>query len=407
MNKFTTIFFALFILTNLIAQESKLDLSFHGFVAVDAAYNTRESLIARNKHIFLYPLNENLQNGVDLNNQSSYDIDAAHSRIGAHLKLAETNGITTFALIEFDFLGASKASDDSYPRLRHAYLKLGINKIDITAGQTWHPLFLPNHYPRTVNANVGAPIHPLSRNPQITFTHNTTDYFKWSITVLEQNSFRSVGFADGSEKAGMPEIDAQITVGNSKKIESVFTVGYKKLAVPRNNDVSLPFWTELPTVESMHFQVNLLANTKLSCFRAGALYGGNLTEHVMPGGIGQVIENNIIPPKFAPINTFSTWIDINSNKEKWDPGFFVGYIENLGSNKNIVVEKSHSRDPLLASLFVISPRIKYHITPQTFVGLEYSYNSANWGKNFNAKGKPIDTDDFVNHRTLLSVRYTF
>ena len=85
----------------------------------------------------------------------------------------------------------------------------------------------------------------------------------------------------------------------------------------------------------------------------------------------------------------------------------MGYVENLGANKEIIVNNSHCRNSDLANLLVIAPRIKYHLTQQTFVGLEYSYNSAGWGSDYNSKGKPTNSSDFVNHRTLLSVRYTF
>ncbi|HKL72166.1 MAG TPA: hypothetical protein VJ855_05865, partial [Marinilabiliaceae bacterium] len=74
------------ILPKLYAQEKLFDISIHGFVAVDAAYNSRQSNEVRNKHIYLYPLPRKMENGVDLNDEGSFDIDAAHSRLSLHIK---------------------------------------------------------------------------------------------------------------------------------------------------------------------------------------------------------------------------------------------------------------------------------------------------------------------------------
>ena len=39
------------------AQDQKpIEISLHGFIAVDASYNTRASRQVRNEHIYMYPL---------------------------------------------------------------------------------------------------------------------------------------------------------------------------------------------------------------------------------------------------------------------------------------------------------------------------------------------------------------
>ena len=397
----------IFIVPELLSQEKLFDISVHGFVAVDAAYNSRASNEVRNKHIYLYPLPKNIENGVDLNNQGAFDIDAAHSRLSLHVKGPTFQGVSVFGMIEADFLGSSPTSDTNL-RLRQAYIQLGYKDFDFIAGQTWHPFFIPEYYPRTLNANVGAPIHPLSRNPQLRISHTITPSLKWSLMVIEQNNFRSVGFPDGSEKSNFPEVDLQIQLGGSGNFRAALTAGYKQLAVTRPEENAV--WTKRPIVEGIHFQSNFFISLPKLVVRTGGVYGDNLTEHIMPGGVGLLQSSDPInKPEYIPLSVFSTWLDINSKSTKWDPGLFVGYLKNLGASDKISVEEDLSRDPRLANIWVISPRLRYHVTPQACVGLEYSYTQAGWGElnQFDDYGKPQNVENFHNHRTLLSVRYNF
>lgn len=387
-------------------QEKPFNITLHGFVAVDAAHNTRQSSVVRNKHIYRYPLPKKFENGVDINKQSTLDIDAAHSRIGAHIQGPTLQGVTVFGMLEGDFLGTSPTTDTNY-RLRHAYIQLGYKNFNLIAGQTWHPFFIPNYYPLTLNSNVGAPIHPLNRNPQIRFTHNTNNWFEWSISFIEQNNFRSAGFPQGTEKSNFPEIDLQIQLGGSNNFKAALTAGYKQLAVPLPNEQA---WKKHPIVKSKHFQSNFFITLPQWTIRTGAVYGENLTEHSMPGGVGVTLTSSQTEnPKYEPLAIVTSWLDVNSNWTKIDPGLFIGYLENLGAAKKVVVDKNLSNDPNLAHLWAISPRLRYHVTPQACVGVEYLYTLAAWSENeqLNQYGKPQTVESVHNHRTLLSVRYSF
>lgn len=414
MKQFLLFLSFILILPKLYAQEKLFDISIHGFVAVDAAFNSRVSSEVRNKHIYLYPLPKKMENGVDLNDEGSFDIDAAHSRLSLHIKGPTVHGVSVFGMIEGDFLGSSPSSDTNL-RLRQAYIQLSYKEFDFIAGQTWHPFFILDYYPRTLNANVGAPIHPLSRNPQLRFSHTTTPWLKWSLMVVEQNNFRSVGFPDGSEKANFPEVDLQVQLGGAGNFRVALTAGYKQLAAPRPNNA---VWTKRPIVKGMHFQSNFLISLDKCIIRTGAVYGDNLTEHVMPGGVGLLQSSDPInKPEYKPLSVVTAWLDINSKSTTWDPGFFIGYLKNLGASDKISIVDSFSRDPRLANLWVISPRLRYHVTPQACVGIEYSYTQAGWGgteilnntevAKFDNYGKPQNVENFHNHRTLLSVRYNF
>ncbi|MGQ1947225.1 DcaP family trimeric outer membrane transporter [Geofilum sp. OHC36d9] len=391
--------------SQLSAQETKLDINIHGFIEVDAAQNSRASNAVRNGHIFLYPLAENLdKNGNDQNDSGDFDLDAGRSRVNLTITGPVINQLTIMGYLEADFLGKAPNYDNNL-RLRHAYIKLDYNNLTFTIGQTWHPLFIPAYCPKTVNANVGSPMHPLNRNPQIRINYKINRGFDIMLALVEQNNFRSTGFTNGNDDAGMPEIDLQLQLGGSGNVQAAFTAGYKRLAIPQTDEAT---WSNQPTVEGFHYEANVLFKQNKYNISAGALYGDNLTEHVMPGGIGLVAGSDATNPEYDPMRIATCWIDINSNSKKWIPGFFAGYLNNRGASKEITVEPYFSRNPEVKDVLSISPRIRYHLTPQASLNLEYLYSQAGWGHGtYDANGIPQNVKNYVNHRTLLAVRYTF
>lgn len=162
MRRSFLLFISLILSLSAYGQDEKpFEISLHGFIAVDASYNTRASRQARNEHIYLYPLPERTDalTGKDLNDRGRYDMDAAHSRFGLHIKGPTIQGVSVFGLLEADFLGDDRVADSDF-RMRHAYIKLGYKDFSFVAGQTWHPFFIPENFPQTVNTCVGVPMHP-------------------------------------------------------------------------------------------------------------------------------------------------------------------------------------------------------------------------------------------------------
>ncbi|WP_291861697.1 DcaP family trimeric outer membrane transporter [Marinilabilia sp.] len=394
---FLFVVLAMLILWSAKAQDFKFD--FHGYVGVDAAANSRASVEARNRHIYLYPLPELLtETGEDENDRSQFDLDAAHSRVGMHISGPALKGFKTSAVLEGDFLG--NGNGDNNFRLRHAFVKFSREKWSVTAGQTWHPLFLTENFPGTVNVNAGSPFHPLIRSPQIRFTWQVAEQTQLQFFIVEQNNFRSTGFANSStELSGMPELDVQMKWAG-KGAWAAFTAGYKTLAVPGS-------FTEGASVEKVpgyHFNGSFRYQFPSFTFRMEGIYGSNLSEMVMLGGVGQSIADN----DFVALETGSIWTDIQGNNtDGFQPGIFAGYTANMGSAEEVVVVSELSRSKgQVASVFAVSPRVKY-LMGKAWVGLEYLLTSASWGNNFDNYGVPTDTDDYINHRVLLSLRYNF
>lgn len=385
-------------------NDNKVQVELHGFVAVDGVYNTRASKQARNHHIYLYPLPERQHDitGEDLNDRGRFDLDAAHSRFGLHLKGPEWEGLRVSGVLEADFLGDDRGSDADF-RLRHAYIKLGRGDWDVTVGQTWHPFFIPENFPQMVNTCAGLPMHPLSRNPQVRLAWQAGSHTELSLTLLEQNNFRTTGFASGSEDAGRPEVVLQVKSGGDGPAWASFTAGYKQLALPEAYD---PAGTQ-PLLKGWHAQATFRYRLQVATFRAGALYGQNISEMVIPGGVGRRSSSSADNPDYLPLATATLWLDADRRMERWDPGIFVGYMQALGASEPVEVVEALSFDAGISQVFTLAPRVKYHFTPRLFAGAEYMYARAGWGQGYDDHGLPVDVLNFSNHRMLFSMRYSF
>ena len=115
---------------------------------------------------------------------------------------------------------------------------------------------------------------------------------------------------------------------------------------------------------------------------------------------------------YVNIKTVSTWIDIETKGTKFKPGLFVGYSENLGTDKDIVSSASIEaykadlcRGADIRKLYRISPRF-YYISGPVDVGVEYIVMGAAYGT-FRKQSVKDTQDPSVNNRFLVSVRYTF
>ncbi len=410
---------ALIMSTFTYAQDEKpFEISLHGFIAVDAAYNTRASQQVRNKHIYMFPRPERIDaaTGKDLNDRGVYDMDAAHSRFGLHIKGPTINGVSIFGLLEADFLGDDRVNDSDF-RLRHAYVKLGYKDFSFIAGQTWHPFFIPENFPQTVNTGVGVPMHPLSRNPQLRFNWHLQDNVELSATFLEQNNFRTTGFSTGSEDAGVPEVVLQAKVGGTGPAWVSLSAGYKRLAIPEALDPQ----KVRPEVGSFHYQATFRYKLPMLTYRMGALYGQNSSDLVIPGGVGRVVNTPDSNPEFNPLASATFWIDINSTNKTWDPGFFAGYLKAMGATEEVTVIPGLSLNPDVTDVIAIAPRLKYHIGSHTWIGAEYMWTQAGRAKktmtttetetititSYDSYGAPADVKNYTNHRLLLSLRYHF
>ena len=97
MRLISTLLISLFSVSVIVAQEDEkpVEISFHGFVSLNAGYNSRTSKQVRNNSIYLYPLPQKLnEDEDDLNARGSFDLGASHSRFGMRSSGPTFNGIS-------------------------------------------------------------------------------------------------------------------------------------------------------------------------------------------------------------------------------------------------------------------------------------------------------------------------
>lgn len=391
------------------AQESKKKITVkpYGFVGFDAFVDSRISATARNVG-YLYPLGFDADAaGHDKNDRSKYDFSANISRIGFAIQGPDAFGASTSAKIEADFAGTSGNVKDFVVRLRHAYLNLDWEKSALLVGQSWHPMFIPENYPATVNFVAGLPFHPFSRAPQLRYNYMPANKLSLSLTILSQGDFTNLGAVDQVERSGFPEAVAQVKYGSPKEFFVAATFGVKQVE-PK----ALDYLGNISTgkLTSMHGNLSLRYTMPAVTIKAEGVYGGNMTNLVMIGGLARKAENGIaLNGQYEAIRTAAFWTDIHTNGEAFKFGVFAGITNNLGTANESIIEGSEAsyvRGADIEKIYIISPRVVFSSGPVE-VGVEINRTIAFYGADVDEKSKPIDSRDFANNRLLLSFRYHF
>ncbi len=393
---------------NTIAQEEKkITAKPYGFVGFDAIMDTRESVTSRNNHVYLYPKSESLdENGKDSNDKSSYDFGADISRIGLKIAGPDAFGAQTSARIEADFAGTSGNNSDLAIRLRHAYINMQWNKTSLLIGQAYHPFFVTENYPEMVNFVVGAPIHPLARAPQIKYSYKIKN-LSLKFIMLSQGDFSNKGGAEQVEQANFPEMNFQLKYGSPKDFFAVATFGVKnQKPVEDKNGTAI----SANAVTSMQANLSLRYTTSLLTYKAEAVYGGNMTNMVMLGGMARKTSAGAeINGEYLPIYVDAFWADISSNGKKIQFGIFGGITNNLGTKEESTVDSDETnltRSPNIAQVYAFAPRVVFKSNRMN-IGLELLHTVAAYGSSYTNKSKPINTTSYFNNRLTMGVRYNF
>ena len=410
MKKVRTALLLAVITTMVFAQEEKkpLKVEIHGFVGINAHMDTRQSATARNESIYLFPLPANPDDeGNDLNAGASYDMDASFSRFNVGVTGPKVFGAKSFAFIEGDFLGdKSKSDHDVSFRLRHAFIRLNWKKTGILFGQYWHPLFITENFPNTVNLSCGTPYHPLNRQPMLRVTYQVSDKTELIGFLMTQNDFRDKGtvYERSSENAMSPEIALQAKYKTQNGFFTAITGGYKVIK-PLLQDPHTNLKTDEPAAGA-YLTGSVKKKFNAFTFKAEALYTAGMTNVVMLGGFAEKA-NNTPQREYTAIQNLSFWSDIETNHEKVRPGILLGYTQNRGAIDKATPLSGFSIGGNIADMYTIAPRIKFYATPKIWLGAEWMYTVAAYGSGYDENAKPVDLTDYVNSRFTVSMRYAF
>ncbi|MDT8416765.1 MAG: hypothetical protein RQ864_03050 [Lutibacter sp.] len=363
-------------------------------------FDSRQTVTAREGHFLLFPAAEDHDknnDGIDdttedLNAQANFNILAVQTRLTGKITGPDFFGMKTSGVIEGAFFGHSDSDINGF-RLRHAFVKLSNDKIDIIMGQYWHPMFVTDVFPGTYSFNTGVPFQPFSRNPQ--FRISTKGNVRFTGVMFSERDFASRGPAGTTSKyvrdAGMPQLHAQLQFGG-KEFLGGFGANLKTLRPVLGTD----------NITNTAFIGYMKAKLGSATFKLEGIYGENMTDLLSIGGMAEDTSGGYTYNK-----TLSIWGELSGGKDNIEWGIFSGYTNNDGF-KDAVSGTIYGLAPTMDHAFRVAPRIGWK-SGKMKIGLEVEYTSAQYGA-LASNGKDIDTtgiDSVDNVRGLVAVVYAF
>lgn len=385
-------------------KKDALSLNLRGFVKADYIYDSRQNVEAREGFYIMYPkpiIRD--ANGIDINDKATANQYGMTTRIGLDVDGPEIFGAKTSAFIETDFTGPSNAHNNAL-RLRHAWIKFNWSKTTILMGQYWHPLDVPEMIPTILSLNTGSPMHSFSRGPQIRITQSTGP-INWVAAAYAQRDYVSTG-PDGPSSiylrdAVLPDLSFQAQVQTTKLFAGI-GVNYKELHFRSfTNDNQLMS----DQIGALSFIVYSKYKFKSWDFRLQSIYGENLYDHLMLGSVSvSMVDSSNANIEYSNSKAASIWGTLFFTYKTWKFGGFVGYIENLGSNKEIV-GPVYGRGMDIHHVYRISPQWSYKIK-NLIIANELEYTVAAYGNHDNW-GNVSNTYEVGNLRFTFSLVYMF
>jgi len=396
--------FLLFSLLNGFAADPSVGYQLYGFVRNDFYINSRQNFEVLDGLFSIFPKPVDINtNGKDKNAVPNAEMLSVATRLGIDFRGTPIMGAKSTAKIECDFAGIST----SYYliRIRQAYLKLNWEKTELLVGQTWHPLF-GSVLPTVPSLNTGSPFQPFNRSPQVRAKHMLTNELSVIGSVNYQMQYMSQGPLGASPSYLKNALLPDIFVGlESKSKHWISGVGFdtKMLKI---NDARLSSGSAVAYTQYADNQLQI---------KAKAIYGQNLSDHLMIGGYGisnESTTNNIVYTNF---NTLSSWLNLVYGT-KVQTGIFVGFSQNLGTNENLNIDAAGKitaygygfyadTQQLMDRIYRIAPHITYNLS-NFKLGFEYELTSADYGK-IQGNGRIENSSTATNHRAMATISYIF
>jgi len=397
-------------------DESKFGIKFSGFVKNDFFWDSRQTVSAREGHFLLWPSPVNPdEQGNDVNNQASFNFLAIQSRLIGKITGPNALGAKTSGLIEGDFFAQANDNINLF-RLRHAFVKLNWEHLEVMAGQYWNPLFVTSCFPGTVSFNTGTPLQSFARNPQLRFTY-TMGGLSILAAALSQLDCPSVGENGASSEylrnSAVPDMHMQVHFGTSNESGLNILAGagaaYKTI-VPRL--ASSPVEGVTYIVDEKVGGLTAMAFTKLTTGTITAKlqvrYGENISDLLGISGFAATEITDVTTGElaYAPLRSMTFWGEVHTNGNP-QVGIFGGLTSNSGTNESILaVIPVYGRGTTIRTLYRIAPRVMYN-AGKVCVAMELEYTNAAYGSNYNEFYIPAETISADNLRILAAIYYHF
>ena len=417
---------------------------FYGFIRNYFIYDSRESVSGTGDLFYYLPKDENIQDGIDINDTPSFRFLALTSRLGVDVSGYYIGNVHFGAKFEGDFYsglsnssnanasvyfpGNSKISGTATARLRQAYatitwkdLPLGKDdkaSVGLKIGQAWHPMAAD--HPHLFSLEVGAPFGPFSRTPLVQMDANLGNNWVVSAAAIWQMQYQSTGPVGGSAlymKYGMtPEMYAALAYKtNGFLLRAGVDVVSIKPRVLGEVDGKVVKVSDRKT--SVLGYLYTQYTYKKFAVKAKTTFGEGGEHMNLMSGYAKIGENPDGSWNYASMRNSSSWLSMSYGK-KWQGVLFLGYVKNLGLAKA-------ASGPLakgdvyfcgngfsnINQMYRINPQVIYNIGKLN-VGLEYQWTSVQYGKYDDGKLNVHALADkdlhwIGNHRVNMMVKYNF
>ena len=394
-------------------DENKFGIKFSGFIKNDMAYDSRQTVSAREGHFLLWPSPEDLDpDGNDANAKSNFNMLAIQSRLSGKITGPNAFGAKTSGVLEGDFFGQADNNIDLF-RLRHAFVKLTWTNTELLAGQTWNPLFVTGCFPGTVSFNTGVPFQSFSRNPQIRVTQ-TLGGLQLIGALLSQRDYSSRGINGPSSSylrnSGLPDLHFQIhytTKGTATNLLIGSGIAYKTIVPRLKSELDYVVDETVSGITAIGFAK---LETQLLTFKLQGRYGENIPDVLSISGFTVKNINNSTTGElsYTPLKNTTVWGEVHTNGKDIQVGLFGGYTKNMGTKETMSSTDNavYGLGTNIESLMRISPRVIFNSGKVRFAA-ELEYTNAQYGANYDVNYKPEATNSVANIRTLLSTYYFF
>lgn len=417
---------------------------FYGFIRNYFVYDSRESVSGTGDLFYYLPKDENIQDGIDVNDTPSFRFLALTSRLGVDVSGYYIGNVHFGAKFEGDFYsglsnssnanasvyfpGNSKISGTATARLRQAYatitwkdLPMGKDdkaSVGLKIGQAWHPMAAD--HPHLFSLEVGAPFGPFSRTPLVQMDANLGSNWVVSAAAIWQMQYQSTGPVGGSAiymKYGMtPEMYAALAYKtNGFLLRAGVDVVSIKPRVLGEVDGKVVKVSDRKT--SVLGYLYTQYTYKKFAVKAKTTFGEGGEHMNLMSGYAKIGENPDGSWNYASMRNSSSWLSMSYGK-KWQGVLFLGYVKNLGLAKA-------ASGPLakgdvyfcgngfsnINQMYRINPQVIYNIGKLN-VGLEYQWTSVQYGKYDDGKLNAHALADkelhwIGNHRVNMMVKYNF
>ncbi len=392
-------------------DDEQQSFSFYGYVSYEAIFDSHESVFSRDGELYFYPAPPIYHelSGKLINANPQFNMLSLQSRLGVRIAGPDVLGAKVTGLVEADFF-ATKEEYKHLLRVRHAIMKMQWERSSLILGQYWHPMFAPEVCPQVISYGAAVPFNPLNRSPQIRFEYQPNSSIRLVMAALVHGYYSCIGPEAAQRNSGIPDLQVQLHVGNSPKFTTGITVGYMWLQ-PLSQVYNGDTYRSKAIIGAYNLQwFGKLKLNKIT-LQGKASFGENMSHFVMLGGYGRLFDDASKMYDYSYTNLYSAagWFEVMYNlNDYWDFGFFSGLAGSLGSNDRIDTQGPvwYNRGANIANTYRLSPRVVYTQKGIRFA-LEYLYNSADYGVSLDNYGKPENITTTINHRVLVSAKYSF